>query len=256
MRQCLASILMSSLLLVTASAALGDDPSESGERQLERTVETTVPVTMKYLLYVPDEYEQRDKWPLVLFLHGAGERGDDLEKVKRHGPPKLIKAGKEFPFILVAPQCPAERWWRPFELTALLDEIIKTHNVDEDRVYVTGLSMGGYGTWDLAILTPERFAAIAPICGGGIPYRAKRIAKVPIWVFHGAKDTVVPVKKSEEMIKALKKAGGAPKFTVYPEAGHDSWTAAYEDPAFFEWLLRQERGGSGEAGDRAKSSRE
>jgi len=202
--------------------------------------------SIRYLLYVPDDYAKRDKpWPLVLFLHGAGERGANLDLVKKHGPPKLIAAGKAFPFLCVSPQCPKSGWWdRPAQiaaLVALLDHLQATLNVDVDRVYLTGLSMGGFGTWALAMAHPGRFAALAPICGKGAPSKADRIAHIPTWVFHGAKDPVVPVRFSEEMVEALKKAGGQPKFTVYPGAKHDSWTQTYANPDFWKWLLAQRR---------------
>ena len=217
-------------------SALADDSPQTSQR-----LDVTVKVEMNYLLALPKDYDKKDTWPLVLFLHGAGERGDNLELVKVHGPPKLIGEGKEFPFIVVSPQCPKDVWWEPIELTALLDQVIKTHNVDEDRIYVTGLSMGGFGTWRLAAFTPDRFAAIAPICGGGEAYWARRFPHLPTWAFHGAKDQGVPLVRSEEMIDAIKEKGGEPKLTVYPEAGHDSWTETYNNPEFYEWLLEQKR---------------
>ena len=198
-------------------------------------------VQLKYLLHLPKSYDQKQSWPLLLFLHGIGERGDNLDRVKFHGPPKLIAAGKELPFIVVSPQCPGDRWWKSEDLSALLDEITEKYKVDKDRIYVTGLSMGGFGTWSLAASSPDRFAALVPICGGGDPNTAARLAHVPIWVFHGAKDPVVPVKRSEEMVAALKKANGNVKLTVYPEAGHDSWTEAYNNPELYDWLLQQKR---------------
>jgi predicted peptidase len=210
-------------------------------RQESQKLERSIKVTLGYLLYLPKDYAQEDSWPLMLFLHGAGERGDDLQRVKLHGPPKLIAAGREFPFIVVSPQCPKDRWWEPFELTALLDEIVEKYKVDRDRIYVTGLSMGGFGTWNLVAFTPDRFAALAPICGGGESFAAKRLARVPAWVFHGAKDLLVPLERSQKMVEAMKKNGGSVKLTVYPEAGHDSWTAAYNDPELYRWLLEQKR---------------
>ena len=198
-------------------------------------------VTMKYLLYLPKDYERKPSWPLLLFLHGKGERGDNLELVKKHGPPKLIAAGKTLPFIVVAPQCPSSQSWESFELTALLDGIVEKYKVDQDRIYVTGLSMGGFGTWALAARTPGRFAAILPVCGGGDPSQAERIAGIPAWAFHGGKDEVVPLATSQKMIDALKKTGGNAKFTVYPKAGHDAWTETYANPQVYEWLLQQKR---------------
>ncbi|MGA2033620.1 MAG: prolyl oligopeptidase family serine peptidase [Thermoguttaceae bacterium] len=196
---------------------------------------------MKYLLYLPQDYDGKDSWPLLLFLHGAGERGHDLELVKKHGPPKLIAAGKAFPFIVVSPQCADNAWWEPVELSTLLDEIVEKYKVDQDRIYVTGLSMGGFGTWSLAGREPKRLAAIVPICGGGEPFLASAFAHVPAWVFHGGKDPVVPLERSKQMVDALKRAGGNVKFTVYPEAGHDSWTDTYANPELYQWLLQQKR---------------
>jgi len=212
----------------------------AGQRKMK--LNRPVAMTIEYLLSLPDGYGKGGKeWPLMLFLHGAGERGDDVEKVKVHGPPKLIAQGKSLPFIVVSPQCPSRTSWSSPEqigvLTALLDEITEKYRVDESRVYLTGLSMGGYGTWALASSYPERFAAIAPICGGGQTRMARRLRNVPIWAFHGAKDNVVPLARSEEMVEAVKKAGGSVEFTVYPEANHDSWTVTYENPKLFDWFL-------------------
>ncbi len=228
-----------SFLSVTAllpAMAMADDATQTSRR-----LDVTVKVEMDYLLALPKDYDKQDSWPLVLFLHGAGERGDDLELVKKHGPPKLIDEGKDFPFIVVSPQCPKDFWWESIELAALLDQVIKTHKVDEDRIYVTGLSMGGFGTWRLAAFAPNRFAAIAPICGGGEKYWTKQFAHLPVWAFHGAKDTGVPPERSQLMVDELKKNGGSPKLTIYPEAGHDSWTETYNNPDFYEWLLEQKR---------------
>ena len=204
-------------------------------------MERAIKVTMKYLLYLPKDYDQKAAWPLVLFLHGSGEHGDDLELVKQQGLPKLIEAGQQFPFIVVSPQCPNGESWELFELMALLDDIGEKYKVDQDRIYLTGLSMGGFGTWALAAHAPNRFAAIAPICGGGDPSRTKRIAHIPAWVFHGAKDREVSVAMSQKMVEALKKNGGNVKFTIYPKAGHDAWTETYANPQLYEWLLQQKR---------------
>jgi len=224
-------------LLLGFSAGVRSAP---GEQQAAR-LDVQVRVTLDYLLFLPEGYDEKDSWPLMLFLHGAGERGDDLELVKKHGPPKIVETNKDFPFILVSPQCKAKRWWESLELTALVDQIVAKYKVDEDRIYVTGLSMGGFGTWSLAAYTPNRFAAIAPICGGGEPYWAKRFAHVPARVFHGAKDPVVALERSQEMVDALAKHDGNVKLTVYPEAGHDAWTETYDNPELYDWLLQQKR---------------
>ncbi|MGZ8920025.1 MAG: carboxylesterase family protein [Limisphaerales bacterium] len=204
---------------------------------------------MDYLLFLPQGYKEDKKkqWPLMLFLHGAGERGKDLAKVAVHGPPKLVKEKTDFPFILVSPQCPAGESWSDDALLGLLDEVMKKHRVDQSRVYLTGLSMGGYGTWSLGLNYPDRFAAIAPICGGGnflpvlLPGPGKQAAlkKLPVWAFHGAKDTAVPLSESERMVNAVKHIGNQNvKFTVYPEAEHDSWTETYRNQELYDWLLQ------------------
>jgi len=219
----------------TPEAPLGQQSAQMLEKEVTKTIRT------QYLLYLTEKYTEQKKWPLMLFLHGAGERGDSLDLVKVHGPPKLIDNSKLFPFIILSPQCPNDQWWSVEVLDVLLDDICKRYRVDEDHIYVTGLSMGGYGTWALAIEYPSRFAAIAPICGGGNPLKAKYIKDLPAWVFHGAKDQVVPVKSSQEMVDALKEAGGNVQFTVYPEAGHDSWTETYDNPELYEWFLKHHR---------------
>ena len=161
--------------------------------------------------------------------------------VRKIGVAKLVEAGQQFPFVIVSPQCPKDKMWEPFELTALLDEIVEKYKVDQDRIYVTGQSMGGFGTWSLAAHSPNRFAAIVPICGGGETIWARRLANLPVWVFHGAKDPTVPLEMSEKMVESLKKRGGNPKFTVYPEAKHDAWTETYANLELYEWLLQQKR---------------
>ncbi|GIX49837.1 MAG: hypothetical protein KatS3mg132_031 [Limisphaera sp.] len=214
-------------------------------------------VRLRYLQYLPEGAEETPegptRWPLVLFLHGAGERGDDLTRVTVHGPPALIRRGHRFPFILVAPQCPEGRRWDPVALTALLEDRVRRLPVDPERVYVTGLSMGGYGTWKLGLLHPERFAAIVPICGGGEwidvclagREKAEALRTLAVWAFHGARDNVVPLSESERMVHALKGLGAQEvRFTVYPEGEHDSWTVTYEKPELYEWLLRQRRVGA------------
>jgi predicted peptidase len=208
---------------------------------------------VNYLLYLPREYKDDSKkdWPLVLFLHGAGERGTDIWKVAIHGPPKLIRAGHEFPFILVSPQCPEGSIWSRDVLLGLVDSVCKKYRVDTNRLYVTGLSMGGYGTWDLGLSHPEKFAAIAPICGGGDYItgllssrdKANAIKTLGVWAFHGAKDPVVPVTESQRMVDLLKRNGVRDvKLTIYPEATHNSWTQAYDDPELYKWLLEHKRG--------------
>lgn len=210
----------------------------------------TEQIRLEYLRYLPPDFQRkgRTKWPLILFLHGAGERGDNLEKVKVHGIPRLLEK-QDLPFVTLAPQCPADHWWADYlpALDALLGETIDSLPIDPRRVYLTGLSMGGFGTWHLAVEYPQRFAAIAPICGGnawmyGIRERIDRIRDIPAWVFHGAKDRVVPPRESKAMVKALKQYGADVRFTLYPEAKHDSWTETYNNPELYAWFLSHTKG--------------
>ncbi len=200
-------------------------------------------IESNYLLYLPEGYQQDSlkKFPLVLFLHGSGERGNDLEKVKINGLPKLVEAGKKFPFILVSPQAPANEGWDSKDLMRLMRSLQKKYRIDEDRLYLTGLSMGGFGSWDMAIKYPGLFAAVIPVCGGGDSSKVWLMRNTPTWVFHGAKDDAVPLKASQEMVDALRHHNPAVKFTVYPDAGHDSWTAAYNTDSLYTWMLSQKK---------------
>lgn len=235
--------------LVRLSAA------ESGGTQTEARYEASVTRrhALNYLLHLPREYAtQTDRrWPLILFLHGAGERGTDVQWVAKHGPPKLAAAGQDLPAVIVSPQCPANQRWDDAVLLGLLDHVLATRRIDTNRVSLTGLSMGGYGTWSLGLRHPERFSALAPICGGGNIIdillsgpRGADLKKMPIRVFHGAKDPVVPLAESQRLVDALRR-GGHPsvELTVYPEAGHDSWSETYANPEFFRWILAQTREG-------------
>ncbi|PAW63718.1 MAG: hypothetical protein B9S36_04205 [Verrucomicrobiia bacterium Tous-C2TDCM] len=195
---------------------------------------------LEYLLTLPEGYEAdpEKRWPLVVFLHGAGERGDQLADVAKHGPPKLVAGGRKFPFILASPQCPKDEWWTEQPILDLIDSLEESHRVDASRIYLTGLSMGGYGTWHFATLAPHRFAAIAPVCGGGIPYKMRLIPHLPVWAFHGGKDSVVVPDESIRLVEALRKSGNqGVNLTIYPEAGHDSWTEAYSNPLLYDWFL-------------------
>lgn len=202
-----------------------------------------------YLLFLPRAYasDRAKRWPLLLFLHGSGQRGNDLKQLGFSGPLRVAKTSPDFPFLIVAPQCPDKEYWSADVLISLLDEVAATYRVDRSRLYVTGLSMGGVGTWDLGTKFPEHFAAIAPICGGGdtqLIYEAdarkrQALQSLAVWAFHGAKDNVIELAESERMVQALKAVGCRDvKLTVYPEAKHDSWTATYSNPELYGWLLR------------------
>jgi predicted peptidase len=236
--------------------------ARAAESQTTHTFERTLTrkARYEYLLALPTGYDAKSekRWPLLLFLHGSGERGDDVWLVARHGPPKLLRAGADDPatkqlaenFIVVSPQCPKGLWWDPDAVLALLDDVMAAHKVDAARVYLTGLSMGGFGTWDLAMAHPERFAAIVPICGGGpfgstylsnLNHKAE-LRSLGVWAFHGGQDKTVPLAESERMISLLKRFEVTDvNLTVYPDAAHDSWTATYANPELYAWLLRHAR---------------
>lgn len=218
--------------------------TKSFTAQLNQTLQ------LNYLLHLPPGIEDGEKRPFILFLHGAGERGDDLDLVRLYGVPKIIDSDPNFPFITVSPQCPALTTWSVLveALKALVDEIVASYPVNTDQLYLTGLSMGGYGSWNLAATYPDLFAAVAPICGGGswffgFPERVVALKDTPIWAFHGALDEVVPLSETAVLIDTLHQAhGSAPiRFTIYPNLDHDSWTVTYGDPELYSWFLKQKK---------------
>jgi len=194
-----------------------------------------------YLEYLPENYASGENFPLVIFLHGAGERGEDVEKAAVHGWMKNVREGENFPFVMIAPQCPQGKYWGCYieSLNAFLTYALEKYQVDPSRVILTGLSMGGTGTWLWSLANPERFAAVVPICGTGVYWNGEPLAKKPLWVFHGEADTVVPVTESINMVHGVRKYGGTPKLTIYPGVGHDSWVRAYADPELIPWMLEQ-----------------
>jgi predicted peptidase len=196
-----------------------------------------------YLLYLPKNHGQaNERFPLLLFLHGSGERGNDISQVKKHGPPKLLGQGQHLPFVVVSPQCPAEQRWEPATLLALLDDIGSKYAIDPARVYVTGLSMGGFGTWELIATAPERFAAAVPICGHAAPWMAAPASRLPVWIVVGDRDAHMLAGNSLGMADALQARGADVKLTVLRGVGHDSWTQTYAMPELYEWLLRHRKG--------------
>jgi len=327
------AVLLTASVLSTASA---QEIGQHGYQYLLNDEEAPID-HLNYLLFLPDSYGQDPdkKWPLILFLHGSGERGNDLEKLKVLALPKIVEQQTDFPFVVLSPQLPSGTAWDDPQMAAawdgphiplfklnkslreavdaaiiseelrqefaenginlgpdcfihqnpwinilfdvtgdeikeyrirhrimsdetglfdawmvhyigwkatdllieLLDGIIATHNIDPHRVYLTGLSLGGYGTWNLATYHPNRFAAIAPICGGGVPRLAWRLQNTPTWAFHGEKDDSVPPSESESMVRALEALGGEVRFTLYPDVGHNAWDPAYDDPELYEWFL-------------------
>ncbi|WP_017731186.1 carboxylesterase family protein [Nafulsella turpanensis] len=197
-----------------------------------------------YEIFYPGNYHLQPgkKWPLILFLHGAGERGSNMSNVRLQGIPDFLRGRKDFPFIVAYPQCPAGEYWTIPLLNDWYEKVLAEVDADESRVYLTGLSMGGYGTWYWAAAHPEKFAAIIPVCGGGEPSKAKNLIKMPTWAFHGQKDNIVPVEETLQMVEAIRAAGGHPKVTIYPDAFHDSWTPTYTNPDIYSWLLGHRKG--------------
>ncbi len=240
---------MTFFLAALAAGAEEPVPLPSGRFHFEKTIRSD----LGYILRFPKEYKPGSgkRWPLVMFLHGVGQRGTNISDLFLHGPPKLAATGMDLPYVLLAPQCAPDQYWQNDVLLALLDRIVAEESIDKDRVYLTGLSMGGYATWYLGMKHPERFAALAPICGGGqvldvvlADSRSEELKQMPVWAIHGADDSVVPASESEQMVLALRKLGNrSAKLTVYPGVGHDSWTQTYDDPKFFEWMLAQTRSG-------------
>lgn len=196
-----------------------------------------------YLITLPGGYDSDPgkQWPLLVFLHGAGERGADLNLVKKHGPPKLIEAGRSFPFIVVSPQCPLGEGWSALKVNEFVDQIRLKYRVDPKRIVVTGLSMGGGGSLYLAAYYPEKYAAIAPICGNTLSDLAPRLATTPLWAFNGDKDTEALPERIQSLVQAVNRAGGRARLTLYPGVGHASWEQAYNDPELYEWLLQQHK---------------
>ena len=195
---------------------------------------------LTYLVKYPEGFSENEKYPVLFFLHGAGTRGTDTEVLRENVFFELTE-NMNLPFIIVAPLCSGNTWFDLWEhLMALVKEVAKLPYTDEKRIYLTGNSMGGYGTWQLAMSMPEYFAAIVPICGGGMYWNAWRLKNVAVWAFHGAKDDCVCPSESEKMIDIAKRAGTEAKLTVYPEAGHNAWTPTYSNPEVFKWLLEHE----------------
>lgn len=245
-------ILMASVLCTCATLAA--EPEAREWKAADGTV-------VKYRWSAPEVVEPGKTYPLVLFLHGAGERGIDNTAQLKHGVTPILEGAKKLgvPCFLIAPQCPEGRWWAPIDfatmrlnaadkpndllgaLLALVKETMAKQPIDPHRFYVTGLSMGGYATWDLLGRAPEMIAAAVPVCGGGDPSLVARFKDIPVWVFHGEADNTVPVKSAKDMIEALEKVGGKPKVTYYPGVGHDSWTQTYANTEVLKWMFAQRK---------------
>jgi len=260
-RAAITLVLIGGAILILPSRARQD-----GETFQDRTV-TIGATQVHFRVFTPKGWSKKKKSPVILFLHGAGERGDDNLAQTRVGiGPAILQQQASLPFIVVLPQCPRDRWWTEPEIQAqalaALDQTIKEFNGDMSRTYLTGLSMGGYGSWVMALGNPARFAAIAVVCGGvrppprvNVPGRtdvlatssdpyaavAAKVGKTPVWVFHGGADPVVPVTESRKMVEAIKAAGGSVRYSEYEGVGHNSWDKAYSEAELFPWMLAQKQ---------------
>ena len=258
------ALVLASCAAVLHSGVIMAQDNDWTSRYEVRVYEHVDGSKLPYRWYFPKDVAPDSQVPLLIFLHGAGERGDDNQKTLVHGAKDFVSHTYQDgrPFAVLIPQCPEGDKWANVDWTAdshvlqedptpslallvqVLDNLMAEGRIDPKRVYVTGLSMGGFGTWDLLSRYPDRFAAAAPICGGGDPSPAvvRKFSKVPLWVFHGGKDEVVKPARSREMIEALEAIGAEPRYTEYPDAGHDSWTRTYANPEFADWLFSHRLG--------------
>lgn len=240
---------MRKTLVLLAAAGMAALTSFSAEpapgQQVEQSLDTSDGGSIPYLIYLPENYaDTSDKVPMIFFLHGRGESNGPLSIVAKWGPPRRLAAGEQMKYLVVSPQCPRSSFWSADDqqqrLLELLAHIKEHFRVDADRIYLTGLSMGGFGTWRLAADHPEMFAAAAPICGRGNPETASNLRKLPIWAWHGTDDGAVPFKNSVDMVQAIKAAGGTKvRFTSLEHIGHASWQAAYQSADLYTWFDQQ-----------------
>lgn len=241
---CATTLAMSFVVVGTAQ-----DKPKTGF--VDKTFKNADGSTSPYVVFVPKDYDGTKEYPVILFLHGAGETKNPKAKKEGKMPvevgigPAIKKREKDFPFIVVIPRAEGFGWAANSEnakrALAMLDEVMKEYKIDPKRQYLTGLSMGGMGTWSIATAMPDRFAAIVPICGRGDPKMAEKLKDLPCWAFHGDADPTVNVSGSRDMIEAIKKAGGNPKYTEYPKVGHNSWDMAYGTDELYKWLLEQKK---------------
>ena len=215
--------------------------------QVEMKLKTTDGAEVDYLLYLPKKFKADGdkKFRLMFFLHGRGESNGPLSLVAKWGPPMMAARGDDLPWVIVSPQCPKDDRWssdtQQKRLIELLDSVVEKYNINEDKIYLTGLSMGGFGSWRMAADHPTRFAAVAPVCGVGDPADAKKLKGVPIWAFHGDQDRAVKYERSVEMVEAIKAAGGTSvRFTSFEHIGHNCWSATYATPELYKWMGKQE----------------
>lgn len=230
------SILSVLLLLMQACAAQS--------HLIQDELKAVTIENLQYYLYYPEDYFDSDKdFALLLFLHGGGESGRDINEIKKNGPPKMLAEGKQFPFLVLAPQNPhAKKWWNTEAVVQLLDSVVNTNRVDKNRIYLTGLSRGGSASWELATQYPEKFAAMAVVCGmTPLPYAHWIDRDLPIWVFHGEADQVIGVEESDKMVEKLRNIGQDVRYTRYKGVGHNAWSRAYTTDSLYTWFIKQKR---------------
>lgn len=219
--------------------------AQPNQQLIEAEMNTVISEPLRYYLYFPESYQtsKNEKFPLLLFLHGGGESGDSLSTIKSNGPPKLIAEGKQFPFLILAPQNPfKKKWWNTRAVAQLLDSVVANNRVDKNRIYLSGLSRGGAAAWEMAVQYPDKFAALAVVCGmTPIPYASWINKKMPIWVFHGEEDRSIPISESEAMVNKLLEMGYNVKFTRYKDVGHSAWEKAYNTEELYNWLILQKK---------------
>lgn len=233
------------LFLISVIITCQSCVSQTIPNLIDAKMEIVTTESLSYYLYYPEEYETQPEkeFPILLFLHGGGESGDSLVALKRNGPPKMIVEGKHFPFLILAPQNPYQKkWWNTRAVNQLLDSIVSTNHIDKKRIYLTGLSRGGGAAWEMAVQYPDKFAAMAVVCGmTPVPYASWINKQMPIWVFHGEEDKSIPISESEQMVDRLKSMGYDVTFTRYSGVGHNSWIQAYKTEALYDWFMQQER---------------
>ncbi len=231
----------SKLLCIACFLSLSACQSQS--RLISGELNTLTEEHLKYYLYYPEGYDSdaTEEFGILLFLHGGGESGGTLDELTQSGPPKMLVEGKQFPFLVLAPQNPhKKKWWNTEALIQLLDKVVEENRVDPKRIYLSGLSRGGNAAWSLAVQHPEKFAAMAVVCGmAPLPYAHWINKEMPIWVFHGDQDEVIPVSESDNMVKKLKSMGYKVKYTRYKGVGHNSWGKAYTTDGLYTWLSEQ-----------------
>jgi len=234
--------------------ALGEAFAAEG-RQLERTgvirARVVTAARLPYLAITPANFNDRtQRWPLIVFLHGGDQSEGNLDRVKENGPPKFALTNPDFPFVVVAPHLPVGHLWEPDAVFKLVKQVVRRFRIDEGRIYLTGLSTGGYGTWNTALKYPERFAAVVPVAGGGSTEilihaegaHLQALRSLAVWAFHGGSDPAISADESQRMISELQRVGNAAaRLTIFPGAPHDVWSRVYDDPALYDWLLQQRR---------------